>query len=346
MMSKRSRFTAVVAAVAVVAVAALAAAAVLVIRLRPVSGTAAASQPAIPHVSASSLPHSGGDILVPKSGAYLGAYVEPNPNTPQGQVNAVLAFQRELGRKIQVVHEYQPWGTLFPTSSEKYFVDHGKVLLISWSGAPNTKAIIAGQDNAMIRSTALAIKALHHPILMEFRHEMDRPNLQWTLHGPADYIAAWDHIRAIFTAVGATNVGWVWCPTGYGFQIHRAQPFYPGNKEVDWVCADVYASSVGVSMSRAAAPFLQWASHHNKPVIIGEFGVAGDPAKWASWLHGAGQLARSDPQIKAMSYFDANGINSTGAPYHYWIGNNPSALAEFSRLVSQPYFHPHAPGNP
>jgi Glycosyl hydrolase family 26 len=344
--SRRSRFG-LTAAIAAVVVAALVATAVLLITRRQVNGgAAAASQPAIPHVPASSLPHRGGDVLVPKSGAYLGAYVEPKPNTPQGQIRAVLKFERRLRHSIEIVHEYQPWGTVFPTASEKHFADRGKIVLISWSGAPNTEAIIAGKDDAMIRSTAEAVKALHHPILMEFRHEMDRPNLQWTLHGPADYIAAWDHIRAIFTAVGARNVGWVWCPTAYGFQIGRAQPFYPGNKEVDWVCADVYSSSVSVPMSKAAAPFLQWASHRNKPVIIGEFGVAGDPPKWASWLRGAGQLARRDPQIKAMAYFDANGINSTGSPYFFWLGSHPSALREFAALLRQPYFHPHPPGDP
>src|SRR5205807_510363 len=82
-------------------------------------------------------------------------------------------------------------------AADKFFVRHGKVLLLTWGGSPDTKAIIAGRDDAMIRARAAAVKRLGGPILMEFRHEMDRPNLQWTIHGPASYIKAWDHVRAI-----------------------------------------------------------------------------------------------------------------------------------------------------
>ena len=215
-------------------------------------------------------------------------------------------------------------------------MDQGKILLLTWGGDPNTKAIIAGKDDAMIRARALAVKALDHPIMMEFRHEMDRPNLQWTIHGPADYIAAWDHVRAIFSAVGADNVSWVWCPTGTGFQDHRAAAFYPGNNEVDWICADVYSTSTAEPLSEAAAPFLRWASHHDKPVIIGEFGEMGSPPGLAAWLTAAGEIAENDHQIKAMAYFDANGVDSTGTSFELWLGDQPAALSAFAGLLDQP----------
>ncbi len=150
----------------------------------------------------------------------------------------------------------------------------------------------------MIRTRAEAVKALDHPIMLEFRHEMDRPNLQWTIHGPAAYIKAWDHIRSIFTEVGATNVSWVWCPTGIGFRDGRAERFYPGDDEVDWTCADIYAASAAESLRSAAAPFLTWASHHDKPVMVGEFGVGGDPSSWPAWITAAGQASRDRPSGK------------------------------------------------
>ena len=288
-------------------------------------------------------PTPRGHSLVPARGAYLGAYVQPASYTQQGEIAAFQAFEGQLGHPLQIVHVYHRWRSSFPTSADRYFVDRGKILLLTWGGAPDTRAIIAGLDNAMIRARARALKALRHPILLEFRHEMDRPNLQWTIHGPAAYIAAWDHIRAIFSAVGATNVSWVWCPTGYGFQVGRAQAFYPGNSEVNWICADAYASSSAQSLSQAAGPFLRWAARHAKPVILGEFAVGGSPRGWASWLTAAGALARSDPQIKAMAYFDANGADSNGNPFQYWLGNQPAALNAFGRLLARPYFHPAVP---
>jgi hypothetical protein len=292
--------------------------------------------------------HQGqaGHSLVPASGAYLGAYVQPASYTQAGQISAVQSFEHRLGHPLQIVHVYHPWGKPFPTAADRYFVDHGKILLLTWGGAPDTQAIVAGRDDAMIRARARAVKALGHPIMMEFRHEMDRPNLQWTIHGPAEYIAAWDHIRAVFSAVGATNVSWVWCPTGLGFASGRSQPFYPGDKEVDWICADVYATSTSQSLRAASAPFLRWASHHDKPVIIGEFGVIGNPPGWAAWLTAAGRLPETDHQIKAMAYFDANGVNSSGDAYQFWLGDRPAALSAFASLLRQPYFRPAVPNDP
>lgn len=284
--------------------------------------------------------------LVPRHGVYLGAYVQPETDTTSGFIAAVQSFQAQTGRSLGLVHVYSQWQKPFPDALNQYVVDHGKVLLLTWGGSPDTQAIIAGREDALIRARAEQIKALHRPILLEFRHEMDRPNLQWTIHGPADYIAAWDHIRKIFTQVGATNASWVWCPTGYGFQLNRAQAFYPGNSEVDWVCADVYANSPTQSLRAAAEPFLAWAKHTGKPVILGEFGVNGSPSQWPAWLTAAAQLARTDRQIRAMAYFDANGDNSQGHPFSYWLGNHPSALTAFSRLLGEPFFRPHVRSHP
>jgi len=299
------------------------------------SGTARDSKPAEPL-----------GVPVPAHGAYMGSYVQPAVDTPAGQIAAVQSFEQTTGSSLQIVHVYHPWGKVFPTAADRYFVDHGKILLLTWGGDPNTKAIIAGQDDAMIRATALAVKALRRPIMLEFRHEMDRPGLQWTIHGPADYIAAWDHIRAIFSAVGASNVSWVWCPTGIGFQEGRAAAFYPGNNEVDWVCADVYSTSTAQPLSVAAAPFLRWASHHDKPVIIGEFGELGGRPGLAAWLTAVGQIAENDPQIKAMAYFDANGVDSTGTSFRLWLGDQPAALSAFAGLLNQGYFQPAVSGDP
>jgi hypothetical protein len=281
--------------------------------------------------------------LVPAAGAYLGAYVQPTGYTWQAQVAAVRSFQRQIRKRLELVHVYHPWQDPFPSPADRVFVAARKVLLLTWGGTPDTRQIIAGRYDQMIMARAEAIKKLHRPILMEFRHEMDRPNLQWAIHGPADYIKAWDHIRAIFRQAGATNVGWVWCPTGYGFQVGRAQAFYPGNAEVDWVCADVYSYSPAQSLGRAAAPFLAWASHTGKPVIIGEFAVDGPPSAWPAWLTAAGRFAEKHPQIKAIAYFDANGTDSNGNPFMYWLGDHEHALRAFARLAANPYFRPPIP---
>ena len=281
--------------------------------------------------------------LVPVSGAYLGAYVQPTGYDSLAQVAAVRSFQRQIDRPLELIHVYHPWNQPFPSQADRSFVDAGKVLLLTWGGTPDTRAIIAGRYDQMIMARAEAIKGLHRPILMEFRHEMDRPNLQWAVHGPAAYIGAWDHIRAIFRKAGVSNVGWVWCPTGYGFGNGRAQPFYPGNAEVDWVCADVYSFSPLQSLQQASAPFLAWAAHTKKPVLIGEFAVNGPAVAWPAWLTAAGRFAERNSQIKGIAYFDANGKDSNGNPFSYWLGNHQQALRSFARLAARLYFQPAIP---
>ena len=281
--------------------------------------------------------------LVPASGAYLGAYVQPASYTSAGQIDAIVGFERQLGRSLGLVHVYHPWDSPFPSAADQHFVRRRKALLLTWGGTPDTRAIIAGRYDALIRQRAAAVKGLGRPILMEFRHEMDRPNLLWAMHSPADYIAAWDHIRTIFAAAGATNASWVWCPTAYGFTVGRAQAFYPGNNEVDWVCADAYSPSPSVPLSVTAGPFLRWAAHHPKPVIIGEFGVGGNPAGWPAWLAGAGRLARQDPQIKAMDYFSGDGTDSNGHPYAYAMSSHAAAVRAFAALLAEPHFGSRVP---
>src|SRR6185437_1552341 len=226
-------------------------------------------------------PSTSTGLLVPSSGAYMGAYVQPTDYSSAGQVAAVQTFEHLIGSSIDLVHVYHPWTQPFPSAADEQFVGSGKVLLLTWGGTPDTKKIVAGDYDSLIKQRAQAVKGLARPILMEFRHEMDRPNLQWAVHGPAEYKKAWDHIRSVFTDEGVTNVGWVWCPTGYGFQVGRAQAFYPGNNEVDWVCADVYSFRPSQSLAAASAPFMRFALPTGKPILIGEFAVNGAPASWA-----------------------------------------------------------------
>ncbi len=288
-------------------------------------------------------PSKATGLLVPSSGSYLGAYVEPTDYSSAGQVAAVQTFEHLIGSSIDLVHVYHPWTQPFPSDADQQFVDGGKVLLLTWGGTPDTRKIVAGDYDSLIKQRAEAVKSLGRPILMEFRHEMDRPNLQWAVHGPKAYIKAWDHIRSIFTGVGATNVGWVWCPTGYGFQVGRAQAFYPGNSEVDWVCADVYSFRPSQSLAEASAPFMRFALATGKPILIGEFAVNGSPSAWAKWIAGAGRFAQQYPQIKGIAYFDANGTDSNGNPFKYWLAGHQPAVDAFGHLAKESYFEPTVP---
>ena len=271
----------------------------------------------------------------PAHGAYLGAFVGADVWTQVNEINAVDTLQKQIGRKLQLVHTYLQWQAPFPTASDVAFLAQGSTLLISWAGT-DTEQIISGADDAWIRTRAEQIKALGKPVFLEWRWEMDRPNLRSQVHSGADYVAAWDHIRAIFASAEVSNAAWVWCPTGAGFTDGRAAAFYPGDNEVDWICADTYPYGSYASFASVADPFLNWASHHSKPVMIGEFGVPASVGEQqrVQWLHAAAKVVQADQQIKALLYFDDD------PPGQFPYALQGGALATFRSIARQPYFNP------
>jgi hypothetical protein len=271
----------------------------------------------------------------PARGAYFGARVRPSRYTQDATIAAVHRLQREIGRRLDIVHVYLKWHQPFANKSDRAFLRQGSTLLLSWSGA-DTRAIAAGAYDSWIRRQAAEIRATHKKIFLEWRWEMDRPGLSAQIHSAADYIAAWDHIRAIFTRQHVDNVAWVWCPTGRGFVPDHAAGYYPGNNEVDWICADVYPGPGPYrSFASVAQPFLSWAAHHPKPIMIGEYGVPQtyQPKQRAQWLWGVARTVRSDSQIRAVVYFDGNAHQS------YALQPGSPALQAFRRIAREGYFN-------
>jgi hypothetical protein len=329
-----------------VVMVAAAAAVVAVVAIGPFSSSSSSSGPvsAGRSPSASQVSTTVNPALAPvppAHGAYLGAWVGPDVFTQANEILAVDSLQRTLGRQLAIVHTYLKWQAPFPTSSDLTFLDQGSTLLISWAGT-DTRQIISGADDSWIRTRARQIKALGKPVFLEWRWEMDRPNLRSQVHSGADYVAAWDHIRAIFTAAGVDNAAWVWCPTAAGFSDGQAAAFYPGNNEVDWICADAYpAHGSTASFASTVTSFLSWASRYGKPVMIGEFGVpeSDGAGQRAAWLRAAQQVVVADRQIKALLYFDANPAGQ-GPQGSYALGGDSAAMSVFRSIAGQPYFNP------
>jgi hypothetical protein len=210
-------------------------------------------------------------------------------------------------------------------------------LLISWA-ATETAAITAGGEDALIRARARDIAALGVPVLLRWRWEMDRPNLREIVGSPQDYVAAWKHIRAIFAEENVTNVGWVWCPHAQGFAdaSRDAAAYYPGDDQVDWLCADVYAEPEGATFAQAVEPFLTWAAERPQPIVIGEFGVRrGDRG---GWLRDAWKVVERYPKIKVLVYFDGQSKANDG--FDHRLARTPDAVAAFREMVRTPYFDP------
>jgi hypothetical protein len=107
----------------------------------------------------------------------LGAYAMATDNTDFAQVKAVEEFEGRIGRRLDLVHTYAKFNDPFDTMFNVTFQQTGHTLLLSWAGA-DTRLISGGDYDRAIRAKAQTIKAMKQPVLLEWRWEMDRPNLQ------------------------------------------------------------------------------------------------------------------------------------------------------------------------
>jgi hypothetical protein len=286
-----------------------------------------------------SLPPAGPGLALPAQGAVLGAWVAPTGDyTPAGYISAAKAFEEKVGDPVSVLHNYHVWTSPFPNAFDTWVVSSGHTLLLSWA-TTDTLDVVSGKEDALITERARALAALKGPVLLEYRWEMDRPNLASVVHGPAEYIKAWDHVHALFRAAGATNVGFVFCPTAVGFTTHDAAAYYPGDDEVDWLCVDAYAGPHYVPLSTTLAPFLAWASHHPKPIFIGEIGADVDGAgDQASWIRALLTEAPKMPQVRGYFYFDAVFTDRNDKTTDISI-DTPASIAAFHALQTSSFFH-------
>ena len=266
----------------------------------------------------------------------FGAYVSPSVATDEGRIQAIEQFEGALGRPLGVIQTYHEWTTPFPTRIDRYVIQRGAVLLLSWA-ATSPEKILEGRYDDMIRQRAEDLKKLDGPVLLRWRWEMNRPNLRSEIPSGDEYVQAWKHVRSVFDDAKADNVDWVWCPLANGFDETDGPSYYPGDDEVDWLCADAYTSTPATPLRTVLEPFLDWAKGHDRPIIIGEFGThQGLPGERARWLDEAFHDLKASSQVKAVVYYE-----SANAPAgRYDIADEADALQVMQVWGDKPWLNP------
>jgi hypothetical protein len=237
--------------------------------------------------------------------------------------HAVTAFEKRNagGARLTMLNWYSPWvnpatGVPYPFATPAFekVRRHRVTPLLSWSSRGISDAdVAAGRWDGFIRSWASAAKAWGHPFLLRFDREMNGPWVSWGVgnngNTPADFLAAWRHVHDIFTAVGATNARWVWCPNVDPYRkFTNISLLYPGDAYVDWTCLDGYnGDNPWRSFNRLFASsyrkVLQIAP--SKPMIVGEVGsteTGGSKARWIRNMFAA--LPKRFPRIRGFLWFD------------------------------------------
>jgi hypothetical protein len=281
-------------------------------------------------------------LLAPARGAHFGVHHKLDSSLDaEGKQAELDALESSLSRTMAIEHWYEPWGKIFPGWREPYDFSRGRIPMISW-GKTYTGDINQGIHDGYIRARADGIRALGRPVFLRWFWEMDGSRNAGYAGSPAEYIAAWRHIRAIFDQQGATNVAWVWCPNASAFETGKAQTFYPGDEYVDWVCADGYnytnypESPAYDSFLEKFTVFNDWAVARGKPAMAGEYGAMYmGPGERARWLNEAREaLTTRLTGMLAVVYFHSY------AEYNWQLTFEPDAFEAFRQMGLDPYFNP------
>lgn len=289
------------------------------------------------------VPHYPARSLAPARGALFGAWVKPvNVSVANPEESAVASFERTIGRKLAINNYYTAWEAPIQVAVARWDLRHGTIPMISWAPA-RTDLIAAGRYDSLIRASARELKSLHGPVMLRWFYEMGLRKMRRYSISPASYVAAWRRMHAIFAAVGATNVRWVWCPNISDFLHNYAPAYYPGNSYVDWIGTDGYNWAPPRlpwrSFAQIFGPFYRWGLPTGKPMLIGEFGtVEGLPGAKAAWFRQADrEIKKEFPALRAVVYFESMGTNF-GLYFNWKVATSRSALAAFRAFANDPYF--------
>jgi hypothetical protein len=316
-----------------------------------VSGHSAATPPAASTSSgssnsgssASSSPSTGatgtGAPAIPATGAYLGAWINPGKlaaSTIAGNSGVELqqlpALETSTSSRPAILNMYTPWSDPAPIAAMQSIASRGAIPLVAW-GCTSTAAVSSGQDDQQITAYADSLKAYAHPVLLRWFWEMNIHSAQHTAclgsAGPAGFVTAWQHMRALFTAAGATNVAFVWSP-GISSTLAKMATFFPGAASVDWIAVDGYALGTASDFGQIFGGWYSAYVRNSKPMMVAETGA--NPTEQAAYLASiSSELPTRFPQIKAVVYFDASG------PRGHWALST-AGLSAFGALARTSYF--------
>lgn len=260
-------------------------------------------------------------------GAYAGGYSGPGSQLAQ--------FERRLGSKVAIASSFRGWGDIFPDAAQRADARAGHVLMVAWdlgaTSATRFATFPSHQHDAYLADEAQAARSYGKPLYVRPWAEMngDWQPFQPTARGGApaggtyaQFIAAWRYLVTFFRHAGATNVRWIFNPTGDTYAgTTDVRSIWPGAAYVNVLGLDGYNWGTGGIFRWRSFGGVFDAQYRRLtrlsstlPVWICEFGTKepkerdGAPIDSshtkASWYSGAWSYVAKAPRIRALVLFN------------------------------------------
>lgn len=287
----------------------------------PAPTTAPAPAPAPAPSTAGPAPATPAAPAISSARLRLGLSTPGGP-TANGELDAASST---LGESPSIVMSHVDFTHPAPIAGIQSVAARGADSLITWEPwqggagvdqpAYANARIIAGDQDAYIRSWGADLAKYGKPVYLRFAHEMNGNWYPWSdgVNGnaPGSYVQAWKHVRDLVVAQGATNVKWVWSPNvPYPGSTDLAS-LYPGADSVDVVALDGYnwGSAPGQRWTEPAALFGPGidrlrAIAPGKPLIVGEVASSEDGGSKSAWNRDLVSYLQAQPDVLGFVWFD------------------------------------------
>lgn len=243
------------------------------------------------------------------------------PDGPAG----LPRFNGATHTRPDLLEVFTGWGQPFPEAQVDSSYRGNVLTLVSWEPTGDLKGVAAGKDDGYLRSFARAAAGV--PVMIDFAHEFNGDWYPWGTQAvtPAQFVAAWRHVRDLFAA--DPNVIWVWSPNVINPvpDVDLAS-YWPGDKYVDIVgIVGYWTGSLGEdSWATLITPTeKKIRAFTADPFIITETGAQQGTRK-ASWVAAMIEGFETDPDVIGLVYFDFG--TKQGKRADWTLEDDPAAV--------------------
>lgn len=265
-------------------------------------------------------------ILPPSQGCLVGFYKDQKSKYQMGTSisTPIDHYRSALGRNPAILAFWSFLSLGFPAIEAMTMKENGVVPYINimpgherWTQSFSPGYIAQGWGDWYIKELAKeAVKYGKQHGGFFFTTMVEFNAAWWYWSQKPDTTAAIRRIWQIFEDQGANQYAtWVWeafCPARYSKYVTDPEPYYPGDKYVDWIGINVFANLKNPYISQStrfselmSKTYEQMQSHHpQKPIMVSEFGRTPGETQ-PSWLIDAYKTMKNDfPPLKAAIYYD------------------------------------------